>query len=210
MPSKIQCFWLEQTDLVRESLRRFRYTTRGICKLTFEGYPGAMPHEPCDNAHNAEQVIVEVRPRVDGDTTRDSEPAEKEDPRWPRSCRCGYQFADDDQWQFNIRSLFRSTTGALYTLNPDRLGAPVGAMWDAVWYGDHHRGTHRNADGRYLVVRTPAGDWPIDGPSSNCNGDGWQRVGIPPRITVTPSIGFGDPQRMHGWLRDGVLDLDKP
>lgn len=60
-------------------------------------------------------------------------------------------------------------------------------------------------DGKTLILRTPGGDWSIDGPSFR-NGEpcgmGWSRTGTPPVITVTPSIVL---PTFHGWLREGLL-----
>jgi hypothetical protein len=86
--------------------------------------------------------------------------------------------------------------------------APVGAMWNCDWYrGEHHEnGTayDRHPDGLVLCVNTPGGHWLIDGPSfSNGREVGkWERTGVAPNITVTPSI---LQPRYHGWLRDGQL-----
>ena len=74
--------------------------------------------------------------------------------------------------------------------------------------GDYH-----GPDGRCLVLKTPAGDWMIDGPSRNngITGAGWTRTGDPPNITVRPSIGMGDGKgkgrwKYHGHLNNGVLE----
>lgn len=82
--------------------------------------------------------------------------------------------------------------------------APPGAMWDAPWYLDLPR-CRPGSDGVLLVVRTPVGDWIVDGPSDR--GVHWVRTGTLPDVTVTPSIlqtsyrgGY------HGWLRDGWLE----
>lgn len=86
--------------------------------------------------------------------------------------------------------------------------APVGAMWDCDWYrgAKHENGTQydRNPDGLILAVRTPGGDWVIDGPSfSDRKETGmWTRSGTAPNITATPSILM---PKYHGWLRDGYL-----
>jgi hypothetical protein len=53
-------------------------------------------------------------------------------------------------------------------------------------------------DGRRLVVRIPAGDGLVDGPSTN--GPGWTCT--VPQITVRPSIAQPG---YHGGLTEGVL-----
>ena len=81
-------------------------------------------------------------------------------------------------------------------------------MWYADWMGQNYIGP----DGHALVVRTPSGDWAVDGPSSG--GGKWTRTGTVPNITVTPSIVMGPHKDAegkilkpgyHGWLRDGAL-----
>lgn len=90
-------------------------------------------------------------------------------------------------------------TDAGETIDP----APVGAMWDADWFAGSAFGGlkyDRYADGVVLCVRTPGGDWLVDGQSSS--GGCWMRTGIIPKVTVTPSI---LQPNYHGWLRDGHL-----
>ena len=87
--------------------------------------------------------------------------------------------------------------------------APVGAMWDADWFrGEKHQSGlayDRNPDGVVLCVRTPGGDWVIDGPSftNRVETGSWSRTGTIPNVTATPSIHI--PGKYHGWLRDGYL-----
>lgn len=203
MPSRIQCFWLEPTLHAEVSYRRYRGrddTKCTIARTPCEGQPPAVW-----GYHDA-QIVIETRARGAHDAGHAATPEEMADPRWPKKCDCGYIFVDDDNWQVNIHTLFmRDDTRALHTL----FSAPVGAMWDAPWFKGH-QGKQINPDGLYLVLRTPAGDWLIDGPSSNGGGAGWTRTGKPPLISATPSIGFGEPMRMHGWLRNGVLEIDMP
>lgn len=90
---------------------------------------------------------------------------------------------------------------------------PAGAMWFADWYK-----APKGPDGHHLIVRTPGGDWHVDGRASNCTRPDdnehrcWVRHGVPPNVTVDKngntcgcgcSIGQGD--RYHGFLRDGYL-----
>lgn len=87
--------------------------------------------------------------------------------------------------------------------------APPGAMWDADWYEGSKlkdgRPYNRNPDGVTLCVRTPGGDWIVDGPSFSCRVEvgSWSRSGTLPNVTATPSIHI--PGKYHGWLRDGQL-----
>lgn len=88
-----------------------------------------------------------------------------------------------------------------------------GAMYYAPWYlpGEYPHGLSEHwqrlppeerAKGP-LIVKTPGGYWCIDRPSTG--GDGWYRTGIPPNITVAPSIFHDPPNGWHGVLRDGEL-----
>jgi hypothetical protein len=108
--------------------------------------------------------------------------------------------------------------------------APVGAMWDASWNPAEWKGE----DGISLMVKTPGGEWFVDGRASNCTAPGdwteegpdggifckrpthrcWVRHGDPRagRITVdkngtTCAAGAGSIQcgSYHGFLKDGHL-----
>ncbi len=132
------------------------------------------------------------------------------DLRWPTHCVCGYAFVESDRRQIFFDDLMRRTdTGEEMTLRD----APAGAMWDAWWYGGSAFPTPPRPDGIHLMVRTPDGEWYVDGLASNGprNDYGWQRSGdpkaIPPTITAKPSIQMGavGSSSYHGWLRDGKL-----
>lgn len=94
------------------------------------------------------------------------------DPRWPKTCVCGYTFKETDQWQVNYHQMFEATGGSRdgerYTLSD----APVGAMWDATWW--HDLAYMTGPDGISLVVKTPGGDWPVDQEANNCTRTQWQ------------------------------------
>ncbi len=191
MGSTINCYFMELADQGETSLRRYVPSSAdNSCSLAF-GY------------HNAE-VSIGRHPWDPPDDCKDSlgypgDQPPKDDPRWPKACPCGYVFRPADQWQQNIRRLYRRVdTGEVLPLRK----APVGAMWYADWYHGM-----RGPDGHTLVLKTPAGDWIVDGPSEK--GKGWQRTGTPPKVTATPSIGMGKAGgkgwTYHGWLRDGKL-----
>jgi hypothetical protein len=194
MGREIQCFLLEPTEQCDVSLRRFRFSAQAKC-------PGPYGY------HNHKTAAVErlpYKPEVPGqsaDYTGAVLEVAKSEPRWPAKCaHCSYVFVPDDQWQTCAERLYRrSDTGELVTM----AGAPPGAMWFADWLKqavwDDER--YRAPDGHVLAVRTPGGDWIVDGPASN--GPGWTREGEPPYVTVRPSIKMGD--RYHGFLTNGVL-----
>lgn len=198
MPSKLTCFWLEPTDLVEVSFRRFRSSSDHHCPASRAPYPG---HHPVVWGYHSESVVIEAaikrfRPHDGNETPSDKQ---KADPRWPKKCACGYEFADTDYWQHSMHTLYMASNDyGLCTLH----SAPAGAMYDAHWFD------RKGPDGKSIVLKTPEGDWWIDGPANN--GPGWTRTGVPPTITCTPSIGIGTPHRLHGWLRNGVLEIDMP
>lgn len=142
----------------------------------------------------------------------ESAPAD-DDPRWPTHCACGFAFTEEDPHQLYARQISRRTdTGEEITIED----APVGAMWNCWWFADRREykgpGSFVGLDGLSLSVRTPGGEWLIDGPAYNEEGQrtgGWTRNGTPPALTVTPSIrclgGKGKPDKYHGWLTAGVL-----
>jgi hypothetical protein len=112
----------------------------------------------------------------------------------------------------NSDFLWATPEGEVYQLgNTEARGiqpAPVGAMWDAHWLTGLDVGGARpfgGPDGLTLIVRTPGGDWVIDGPSFKDGkpwGPGWRRTGEPPHLTVNPSINMPG---FHGWLKNGIL-----
>lgn len=210
MPSKHRCFMIEPTEEVVVTLRRFSFKTK--CSRRLPRYPGG--DVVLFEVHDVEvEVSVEVgtlEACIDGDMTQRT--IARDDPRWPTTCGCGYVFVEaDEKQECHIRLYRRTDTGELTTLR----NAPVGALYDSGTLSDVD-GYQRNGAGMSLVLKTPAGEWTIDGPASN--GPGWTRTGTPPDLVVTPSIGIGSPQRMHGWLggfngkgdEPGWLCIDSP
>jgi hypothetical protein len=166
--------------------------------------------------HNAEVLIDEVPYRlVDSDDGcrkhEEFDGAQRVeqfngDPRWPAKCECGYEFTPGDDWQVFTSTIYvRTDTNERITLR----SAGPGAMWNADWLRTLSVGTHRPSDGIALMVRTPAGDWFVDGKAKN--GPGWDRTGDPkanpPTVSAYPSIGVGTAPNYdyHGWLRGGML-----
>lgn len=194
------------------SLRRFASSYDGApkCTLVLPRYPGgdSFLHEVHDVEVEIGRELGTLEGEVDGDATGHVIAAD--DRRWPKACPCGYVFRPNDGHQeWRTRLYRRGDNGELTTLRD----APVGAIYDSGSFRDVP-GYQRNGDGMSLVLKTPAGEWMIDGPANN--GPGWTRTGTPPDIVVTPSIGIGG--RMHGWLggwhgkgdMPGWLCIDSP
>lgn len=141
----------------------------------------------------------------------------RDDPRWPKECErgCGHVFQNHEVYQlFYEREWKRSDTGTIYTIRPPTSGtkldadaAPVGAMWDADWF--HKLTPWQGPDGKSLMVRTPGGDWMVDGPVCRESKECWVRTGEAPKITVQGT--FSRRLRKPPWrdfagiLEDGLL-----
>lgn len=170
----IKVFFIEPTDRQKASLRRY-HDTKERCEASGCGY------------HNAHTSIEDLPVGDASVSFRDADEARAWDSRWPTHCACGYEFADADEWQLFAQTIYRrADTGEEMTLRD----APVGACWDAHWMGARHKG----ADGRCLWVKTPGGDWMIDGRAKNCTmpGDNDHRCWV-----------------RHGRPEDGTLHVDK-
>lgn len=198
-----KCFWLEPSGIAAVSLRRFRFS-QGYVKdsMGIKDYGKVDPdYYKCANGYGCNAHVVIGQEPYEAGVSVNSRTHEvpKDDPQWPKVCEvCGRAFEDGDEWQRNSSQLYRRDTGELFLLAT----APVGAMWDAQWYKDY-KGYKKHVDGIMLVVKTPGGDWCVDGPSYPNHGPGWERVGTIPEVTASPSILM---PRYHGWLKNGWLE----
>jgi hypothetical protein len=193
----VRCFMIEPTGRAERFLRRYTHYAEGSCPAHGWG-------------HNARRRIEDgpIVVAEDGTYSVDTMPHSHDDERWPERCGCGYYFQDSDEWQLLTSRLYkRPGTGELTTLED----APVGAMWYAGWLSTHAAekgrsgpGTFAGPDWRCLMVKVPGGrEFCVDGPARN--GAGWERTGVPPDVTATPSIWVDAPHGWHGFLTDGWL-----
>lgn len=206
----IETFWLTPTDLVQVWLRRFTFQRDHRCPAT-DGWG-------CDG-----RVVIFDRAPFDEWKTTQPDGTElvhveipDADPRWPTRCQqCGELLPENALRQVWADVLYSGAPdGELYTLRD----APVGAMWNAWWHLETP--AWRGSDGLSLMVKTPGGDWHVDGRASNCTlpkDDGhkcWVRHGDPRTEPVTVdkrgrtcAAGAGSIQAgsYHGFLRDGKL-----
>jgi hypothetical protein len=119
--SRIQCFWLEPTQLGRSSLRRYE-------RHSFDPMPPPSCPKNRMKYHDTSVVLGDI-PYPFG--TADSDPTPEEishdDPRWPQACDvCGTQFRDEDNWQHNVHRLYSGAPdGKLYSLR-DAPPSPIG------------------------------------------------------------------------------------
>jgi hypothetical protein len=183
----VKCFWMEPTDQVEVSLRRYRHGAVNDC-----------PHYP--GYHDASRFLARgpktKYPDFHGDWL------DHNDPAWPTHCKCGYKFAETDHWQCNPDELLRRVdTGELFTAHT----APAGAMRHASWQIGFSR-FKLGEDGIMLAVKLPDGTWwTVDGPAFKDGKyieGGWKRSGTVPNVTAMPSIDTGT---YHGWLANGYL-----
>ena len=196
----IKCFLIEKTNDTFRFLRR--YASGSECPA--EGY----------SWHDAEIPIEDGI--GDADQTRGGADdilliKELKD-QFPEKCKCGYEFKETDIWQIFRERKYRDERGNFYTLN----NAQVGAIWRATWYEDMP--SMCGLDGKAYMVKTPGGDWHIDGQASNCTKPEdnvhkcWCRHGEAPNFTVdkngnTCNAGGGSILKgnYHGFLRNGYL-----
>lgn len=194
MPT-IDCFVIEQTSRYRRFLRRYTYGAQRACPATSDGSGGHDAWRPWSDADAIDTPDgYHVVPEDDAPPHGDA--------RWPATCdRCGEAFKPDDTWQVFGDRIYRMPDGSETTLRT----APPGAMWRATWM-ERNDSSWVGPDGQSWALMTPAGEWLIDGPSTN--GGRWTRTGTPPKLTATPSIGkqlVNGAWQYHGWLRDGQL-----
>lgn len=187
MPWK--CFMVRPTDESRLYLRRY---SDGSCPNNGGQYHNTMLEVPRVKTFITKQGLITIPDEI-------YEKYPKNHPDWPTKCACGYTYEEEDTKQLFQDQVFKSDTNEEISLRD----APIGAMWDAWWLKEGSRFKKR-PDGMCLILKTPGGEWMIDGPSSN--GNGWERTGEIPNITASPSIHCVG--RYHGWLKNGVLSDD--
>lgn len=159
----VKCFFLEPSGKLSRELRRYHSIAENEAPCPL------MPPQPnwrgYHNAITPLDVIEDGNP--DGTYSSSSQDAPShDDPRWPTTCGCGYQFTDADEYQLSAHRLYRRTdTGEEMALHD----APVGAMWFADWMLSEGSNHYRGPDGHCLVVRCPdKHDWTVDGRANNC------------------------------------------
>lgn len=201
------CFWLEQTEMVRLSVRRFTY---GLAKRDGvweepsrqrRGCPAAEPTDTywqgCDASADL-GIEVPLRmsaPDEHGHRTMlvvlGAKRIKATDPRWPQVCeRCGNPFERSDVRQWNQEEIYiRGDTGERVAFRGYGDKSMAGALYDMWWRKGYQikcsDGSLRGftgPDGIALVAICPNGaPWEVDGPSrsNGTTGPGWTRTGDP-------------------------------
>jgi hypothetical protein len=192
-----RCFRIEPTDLSRLSLRRFAYSSDAKACPKGKGY-----------GHDASVVIADAvrEPPVRKGGKDGFDP----DSRWPAKCTaCSYVFQDGDQWQVNYELLYKGAPdGKLYVLRE----SPPGATWIADWFPDEGpNGQWTGPDGKVWCIMLPSGmEWIVyghsSGPAKDQKGPKWTVQGVPPDVTVSPSI--HQVGHYHGFIRGGIITED--
>jgi len=193
---------LERTNQFRQSLRRFTFSTAGVC-----------PKNPTWGHDATVHLGIET---IETDLEGTIFECAHDDPRWPKVCAaCGYSFTADDQWQSNTQRLHRTPSGEL--LRPQE--ADPGAMWFVPWYDGFYVPQLEHV----LAVMLPNKiDWVVDSQANNCTMPDdrrqekhhcWIISGTLPDITagkggVTCAAGAGSilAGNWHGFLRNGYLE----
>lgn len=164
-----------------------------FCEATsrHQSYLRRFADGPCAGGsyHNA-KVPIEIVGTVGTDHPVSGDLHNHADPRWPKQCEhCGYLFGESDSWQLFHEPIYRRLDTGDTRPWPQM---PAGACRDLDWL--HDRPSWCGYDGRSLEVRTPGGDWMIDGRASNCTmpADRAHRCWI-----------------RHGRPEDGNLHVDK-
>ncbi len=195
MDSKIKCFWLRPTRQILRSLRRYTHGDSKPCPGGGWGHSASAVLGQC-GVHELPKKYV-GRP-VHGDLWP------HDDPLWPKHCsRCGYEFVDEDIWQFNPdRMYLRVDTQEMMTKH----AAPPGAMINIGDWMCTDFIVNRYPDKIVLECKLPDGTWwCVDGRATNGTpeSEGWIRTGVVPNITARPSIATPG---YHGFLTEGYLD----
>lgn len=140
---------------------------------------------------------------------------------WPTHCRCGYEFRQDDHWQYNQHQLFAAADGRRWTQHE----LPTGAIWKPWWMGAQWCGV--NGTDEVLMIKLPSGQDFMPGmEATNCTRKGedhdcWcvhgevpdltiNKEPVPGRSTCTAGAGSidsaaGTPRAWHGFVTAGEL-----
>lgn len=145
---------------------------------------------------------------------------------WPTHCKCGYEFKQEDHWQYNQHQLFIAAPGGPHE-NQRWLQRelPAGAIWKPWWMSSSWCGI--NGSDTVLMIKLPSGQDFLPGmEATNCTRKGedhdcWCVHGEAPNLTInkqpiegrsTCDAGGGSidsaantPRHWHGFVTNGEL-----
>lgn len=218
----IACFWVEPTEEGYRSLRRYRRGSEERCPLVEGAYsyhnvsvrlPGLFSMVWAIDEEDGHKYVGELTPE-----------SYKGETAWPTHCACGYEFVQDDPWQYNQDLLYVACDGPNVGWRWTQRSLPAGAVWEAWWTGGW---AGINGTDRVLMIKLPSGQEFMPGmEASNCtrkgeNHDCWCVHGEPPALTINkdPLPGrstcdagggsidsaAGTPRAWHGFVTGGEL-----
>jgi hypothetical protein len=225
IPAHLQNRTIDQLKSTQETIRCF------IIKPVGEGYESIITTEDGDcvggfKYHRTEKIIARFQLESDNTYPKGWIDIDERLTKVPTYCsRC-----DNHEFSEEARNKISGSKGRVWERedtgeradNVNDFGP--GAMWYATWYINEEDKLYWHPGfGHYsnppLYVRTPGGDWNIDGRATNCtlpddnNHRCWPHSGEAPNVTVDLSLGptchcgggsiiTGD---YHGFLRNGYL-----
>lgn len=184
------------TGMYRRDLRRFTYGSRGEpCPGRIQGqFP--MGHDATATIEYVTEAEAEL---VHGNNWP------TDDERWPTKCEsCDYLFADADEWQRNDLKMFRRPDGFEFAHWGGLRHVPPGTMWRIPWADKHYSAHHPQHIESWCVALPDGGQWITSQVASG--GGYWTIEGVPPAITVSPSIWCSPPDGWHGFIRNGEME----
>lgn len=144
---------------------------------------------------------------------------------WPTHCTCGYEFKQEDHWQYNQHQLFTAIDGSLVGQRWLQRDLPAGAIWKPWWMSSAWCGI--NGTETILMIKLPSGQDFLPGmEATNCTRKGedhdcWCVHGDVPNLTInkqpvegrsTCDAGGGSidsaadtPRHWHGFVTAGEL-----
>jgi hypothetical protein len=182
----VRVFWLEPTNRVKVWLRVY-------ASEPYRELGEATVHEDAP----ARSWLRKVKRGERSYHSTRSEKIPADHPLWPHPAGEGI---NRQVWAERLYA--GSPDGRLYTLRD----APIGAMWDADWLHGIG-GAYVGPDGISLHVRTPGGDWCVDGQASNCTRT--QDVDVEGEPGVKRFVRSHYCWVRHGDPRSGEVHVDK-
>lgn len=198
MPTAL--FWVEETDEVELSLRRFTFGSEGFCRKvgTIDvGHSCSRRLKGRWKASRTDEGFLDLR-----------EPSEFRTRRWPGPCEsCGESFRSARR-QVNQERVYRAADGREWRMDD----LPPGACFDAHWLPEAWKSPGGIGLSIVVPLGIPAEKWIADHhiwhPYAPATGGGnwdvtWPNPPDVSALQASPSIahgGAGTPGYYHGWL----------